>query len=106
MTVKIEGIAASAASLIAMAGDEILMDDSALMMIHDPRGISYGTHKAHRKAADDLEKMSAVYAGVYSARSKNSLDDVRELMEYETWFTADEAQQYGLIDHVIRTVKA
>jgi ATP-dependent protease ClpP protease subunit len=95
VTIRVEGIAASAASLIAMAADELVMDESALLMIHDPRGMSYGTHRTHRKNADDLEKMSAVYAGVYSARTGNSLETIKQMMEDETWMTADEALDLG-----------
>ena len=95
VTVRIEGVAASAASLIAMAGDEIVVTEGALLMIHDPRNLSIGTAKQHRKAAADLEKMAAVYAGVYSSRSSQPLESVRAMMDEETWFSAEEAVAAG-----------
>jgi ATP-dependent protease ClpP protease subunit len=63
VTVAIDGIAASAASLIAMAGAPIEMRDGALMMIHDPSGLTLGTEDTHRAAADKLGKIAENYAG-------------------------------------------
>ena len=95
VTVRVEGIAASAASLIAMAGDDIIISEGAMMMIHDPRGISIGTAKQHTKAAADLEKMAATYAGIYATKSGQPLEAVRQMMDDETWLSADEALGLG-----------
>lgn len=95
VTVMVEGVAASAASLLAMAGDEIVMTAGSLMMIHDPAGITIGTADDHQAQADTLNKMSDNYATIYAARSGRDPEDVRSIMKAETWFTADEAVEAG-----------
>jgi ATP-dependent protease ClpP protease subunit len=96
VTVSIDGIAASAASLIAMAGDEIVMPLGSLMMLHEPAGITFGPADAHRKTAATLDTMIGVYAQVYAARSGRPEKDIRKLMKDETWLTAREAVENGL----------
>lgn len=98
VTIMIEGVAASAASLIAMAGDAIVMSTGAMMMIHDPSGITLGTQDDHRKQADVLGKMADNYADIYARRSGQDIEAVRALMREETWFTADEAVAAGFAD--------
>lgn len=98
VTVRVEGVAASAASLIAMAGDEIVMADGAMMMIHDPSALTIGTAEDHRQSAGVLDKLGETYAGVYAARSGKSAEDARALMLAETWMTADEAVEMGFAD--------
>jgi len=91
VTVVIDGIAASAASLIAMAGDVIEMRTGAVMMIHDPSAATRGTAKTHEDAAAFLHKLADTYAAVYAERSGVAAKDVRKLMLDTTWMTADEA---------------
>lgn len=98
VTVRVEGVAASAASLIAMAGAEIVMAEGAMMMIHDPSGITIGPAAAHQKSAEDLNKIAENYAAVYAARSGQDQAAVRALMLAETWFTAAEAVDAGFAD--------
>ncbi|MGR3495213.1 head maturation protease, ClpP-related [Citreimonas sp.] len=98
VTMLIEGVAASAASLIAMAGDEIVMAQGAMLMIHDPSGLTMGPADAHRRTAGTLDKLAANYADVYASRSGQSPEDVRALMLAETWMTAEEAVQMGFAD--------
>ncbi len=95
VTVAIDGIAASAASLIAMAGSAIEMRDGAMMMIHDPSGITLGTEDTHRKAADKLGKIAENYASVYAKRSRKEQPAVRAIMKAETWLGVDEAIAQG-----------
>lgn len=95
VTVRVEGIAASAASLIAMAGDRIVMAPGALLMIHDPAALTMGTADDHRKSATDLDKLAATYARVYAARSGKDEDEVRALMVAETWMNGAEAVAMG-----------
>lgn len=91
VAIVIDGIAASAASLIAMAGDTIEMRAGAMMMIHDAAGITWGTADDHEKSRNMLDKLSGQYARVYSDRSGRPDAEIRELMLAETWFTAEEA---------------
>lgn len=101
VTIAIDGVAASAASLIAMAGAEREIRTGATIMIHDPSGITLGTEEIHRKAADKLGKLADSYAGVYASNSGNKKADVRALMKAETWLSADEAVAQGFCTKTI-----
>jgi ATP-dependent protease ClpP protease subunit len=101
VTIVIEGVAASAASLIAMAGDEILMAKGAMMMIHDPATITFGNADDHQKAIDTLNKLSNNYAVLYAERSGKSAKKIRELMKAETWMTAEEAIKAGFASGMV-----
>jgi ATP-dependent protease ClpP protease subunit len=100
VAVLIEGIAASAASLVAMGGDEILIDAAAVLMIHNPASLTIGTAADHRASADTLDKLGGIYADAYAARSGNRVADVLEWMAAETWMTAEEAVALGFADRV------
>jgi ATP-dependent protease ClpP protease subunit len=95
-TVVIEGFAASAASLIAMAGDRIVMPANAFMMIHEVWGGAMGDAEQMRGTADLLDSISAAYRSTYAKRSGLEEDEVAALMRAETWFTAAEAVAKGL----------
>ena len=101
VTVLIEGIAASAASLVAMGGDEILIDAAAVLMIHNPATLTIGTAADLRASADTLDKLAGIYAAAYAARSGNRTVDVLGWMHSETWMTAEEAVALGFADRVI-----
>ena len=94
--VRIEGVAASIASVIAMAGDTITMGRGALMMIHRASGVTFGNAEDHFQSAAMLEKIDGEIAGFYSSKGKISKDEAQTLMEAETWFTAAEALDQGL----------
>lgn len=96
--VQIDGIAASAASLIAMAGDLITMGEGSMMMIHNPWTLAIGDAAALQKAAGMLEKVEGQFADIYSKRSGAKTDEVGALMDDETWFTAAEAVKNGFAD--------
>lgn len=98
VTVQVDAIAASSASLIAMAGDTIRMRAGSLMMIHDPSGITYGTADDHDKAREALDKMATQMASIYAERSGKTADEVRETMKGELWLTAEEAVEEGYAD--------
>lgn len=98
ITIAIDGVAASAASLIAMSGDKIEMRDGALMMIHDAATITFGNAEDHERSREFLDKISDNYAGVYAARAGVSREEAREIMKAETWLTADEAIEKGFAD--------
>lgn len=98
VAIVVEGVAASAASLIAMAGDTITMSPGAMMMIHDPAQDylgERGTSEAHRKAAETLDVIANAYAGIYAARSGMSVDDARAVMKAETYYDGPGAMEAG-----------
>jgi len=94
-TVYIDGLAASAASIVAMAGDEIVMADNALMMIHDPWTMSLGNSADMRDTADLLDKVKGSILTVYDKKSSMTPEEISDLMTKETWFTAKEAIDAG-----------
>lgn len=96
--VHVDGLAASIASIIAMAGDTIIMSRGSQMMIHDPSVISWGNAATLRKDADILDKIGENLSGIYAARAGGKPEDWRALMLAETWYNADEAVAAGLAD--------
>ena len=96
--VVVEGIAASAASLIAMAGEHITMAPSSMMMIHDASGFAWGNAETMRESAGILDKLSDSYADAYAKRAGGTSAEWREVMRAETWYTAEEAVLAGLAD--------
>lgn len=101
VTMMIDGIAASAASVIAMAGSKIVMGDGAQMMIHDPSAITWGTASDHQQSADALNRLGDQMAAVYAGRTGKTTDEMRTLMLAETWFSAEEAINAGLADETV-----
>ena len=100
ITVHIDALAASIASVIAIAGDYVRMADNAFMMIHDPFTFAAGNAGDFRKTADLLDKVKGTLANEYVKRSSMPMDEVSQLMADETWFTATEAKAKGLIDAI------
>jgi ATP-dependent protease ClpP protease subunit len=98
VTTRVVGIAASIASIIALAGDTVEIADAALFMIHDPSGMVAGTSDEMRKMADALDQHAEVLAGIYSKVTGRPTSQIRAAMKEETWFTAQEAIQFGLAD--------
>ena len=96
VTTRVVGIAASIASIIALAGDTVEIADAALIMIHDPSGMVAGSSEDMRKMADALDQHAEVLAGIYRKKTGRSIESIRAVMKAETWFTADEAIQFGL----------
>ena len=99
--VEIDGMAASAASLIAMAGDTIRMAKGAMMMIHAPWTITIGDATEHRSQADFLDKLAGQYIDAYVERSGSDEKQITKWVNDETWFDADEAVDAGLADEVM-----
>lgn len=95
VTIKVDAIAASAASIIALAGDDIVMRAGSEMMIHDPSGGTFGTAAEHEKTAASLNKLAEQMVSLYAARSGKDAEEVREIMLEETWLTAEEAVEAG-----------
>ncbi len=102
VTVIIDGIAASAASVIAMAGKTIKMASGALFMIHDPAIAMYDYVQLDdlKKAENWLEGTSKAIAGIYARKTGKSEDEIRDLMKAETWMTDKEAVEMGFADEV------
>lgn len=98
--VHVDGTALSAASIIAMAGDEVRMAENALMMIHDPWTFAIGDAAEMRKVAGMLDNAAGSLAQTYATQTGKELSDVRDLMIEETWFTASQALDEGFATHV------
>lgn len=99
-TVYIDGFACSIASVIAMAGDEIVMPKNALMMIHNMWMCACGNAAELRKAADNLDIINTAGRGAYMEKAGDKLDEAKliEMMDNETWLTAQQCIEYGLAD--------
>jgi ATP-dependent protease ClpP protease subunit len=99
--IKIVGIAASAASVIAMAGDKILMSPTAQLMIHNAACGDEGDHISKRKTADVLEGISKSIANAYEIKTGMKHEDLMSLMSEETWMTAQQAIEKKFADEVM-----
>lgn len=106
VTVKIDGLAASMASVIAMAGAPVKMAANGFLMIHNPSSIAIGESGDMRKAADLMDKMKDGLVNIYARKSGRDADEIEQWMDDETWFTAAEAMEHGLIDEITDDVKA
>ena len=101
ITVKIDGLAASAASVIAMAGDEVLMSPVSMMMIHNPATIAFGGHEQMQKAIDMLSEVKESIINAYVIKTGQSRAKLSHLMDAETWMDATKAVELGFADGVI-----
>ena len=106
ITVKVMGIAASIASIIAMAGKKIVMPENSFMMIHNPLNVVKGNADDMREMADILDKVGSSLVATYVARTGKSEEEVKALMDAETLMTATEAKEFGFADEVIPAVEA
>ena len=102
----IDGLAASMASVIAMAADVIHMPENAMMMIHKPWGIQGGDADDMRQYADLLDKVEGSLTSAYVKKSGKSEDEIKVLLKSETWYTGAEAVQAGFADQLTETLKA
>ena len=100
-TSVVDGLAASAASFIALGADEVVMADNSEMMIHDASARAIGNAADMREAAERLDKVSDNIARVYAGKAGGELAEWRDLMRAETWYSAQEARDAGLADRVI-----
>lgn len=105
VTVKIASIAASAASVIAMAGDKVQMSPTALLMIHDPSTIAMGNAKDMEKAIATLNEVKESIINAYSAKTGLRRGRISELMESETWMNAKKALDLGFCDEILYAAK-
>jgi ATP-dependent Clp endopeptidase proteolytic subunit ClpP len=105
VTVTIDGIAASAASYIAMAGDTVVMPENTFLMIHDPSGMVMGNAGDMRSMAEALDKIAGSLVRGYAAKSGRPDEGIAALMAAETWLDAADALELGLADKVIEPVR-
>lgn len=107
VTVHIDGLAASIASVIAMSGDKVVMPSNSMMMIHNAMSVSIGNANDMRKMADDLEKINESVINSYIAKNPElDREYLKVLMDDETWLTASEAYELGLVDVIDEPVAA
>lgn len=102
----IDGLAASAATVVMLAADEIVASEGAFVMVHNPWGMTIGDSEDHRKNAELLEKFTEALAADYQKRTGKTDAEIRAWMDAETWFTAAEAKDAGFVDAVDETVTA
>jgi len=100
VTVRVDGLAASAASLVAMAGNKVIMPENALMMIHNPAGFAMGEAEDMRDTADILDKVRDAIAAAYVQKTGMERDKIIAMMDEETWMTAQEAHDFGFCDEI------
>jgi ATP-dependent protease ClpP protease subunit len=96
--IVVDGVAASAASLIAMAGDTVTMSAGSVMMIHDPAMITVGNVDDHGKTIEMLDALATSYARVYAAKSGKTAEECRAIMKAERWYSPEEAVADGFAD--------
>ncbi len=99
--VTVDGMAASSASVVAMAGDEIRVAENGFVMIHDPSDVLVGTADEFRHAADVLDKATTQIVATYTARTRLPESEVRAMMAAETWMTGAEAKAKGFATEIV-----
>ena len=105
VTVKIDGIAASAASVIAMAGTKVLMAPTALMMIHNPATAAFGDHVDMKKAIEMLDEVKESIINAYEIRTSLSHTQLSHMMDETTWMNAKKAIELGFADALLTDEK-
>ena len=105
ITVKIDGIAASAASVIAMAGTNVLMAPTALMMVHNPLTVAIGDSEEMQKAISMLSEVKESIINAYEIKTGQSRAKLSHLMDAETWLNANKAIELGFVDGILEDEK-
>jgi ATP-dependent Clp endopeptidase proteolytic subunit ClpP len=101
ITTRVDGIAASIGSIIALAGDKVLMHEASFLMIHNAWGFVIGSAKDMREMAETLDKVSESLRDIYVKRTGKTASEVQKLMDDETWFTAQEAVDAKMADEIL-----
>lgn len=104
--VAIDGLAASMASVIAMVGEKRKMAENGMMMIHNPWTVAFGESKDMRKSADLLDKIKENIISAYASRTGIKREELGEMMDEETWFTAKEAKTLGFVTEITERFSA
>lgn len=102
VTVKVDGIAASAASVIAMAGDKVLMSPVSMLMIHNPMTVAYGSSDEMQKAIEMLSSVKDSIVNAYEIKTGLSRAKLSHLMDAETWMDANKAVELGFADDILK----
>lgn len=105
VTVRVDGLAASIASLIAMAGDEIIISEGGFVMIHNAWTFTAGNAADLRQTADLLDTVSNTILDTYVARTKGDKAGIKKMMDAETWMTGEEAVKNGFADKMVENLK-
>ena len=100
--VKIDGIAASAASVVAMAGTEVIMSPVSMLMIHNPMTIAYGSTSEMQRAIDMLSEVKESIINAYEIKTGLSRNKISKLMDSETWMDARKAVELGFADSILK----
>jgi ATP-dependent protease ClpP protease subunit len=100
VTVYVDGLAASIASIVAMAGDTVVMPKNAMMMVHNPWTVALGDAREFRKLAETLDSIRDAMIAAYESKTGKTRAELLPLLNAETWMTADEAVALGFADHV------
>lgn len=103
VNVYVDGLAASIASVVAMAGDRVIMPSNAMMMVHNPWTISAGDSEEFRKIADTLDNIRESMIAAYQSKTGMARDELVPLLEAETWMSAEEAVDRGFADEIEET---
>ena len=106
VNVTITGRAASAASVIAMAGTHVAMSPTAQIMIHNVSAAGSGDYRDFEHYAEQLKKSNNTIANAYMLKTGKTREEILRLMDYETWFTPEEAIECGLIDEIMTRAEA
>jgi ATP-dependent Clp endopeptidase proteolytic subunit ClpP len=100
VTVQVDGLAASIASIIAMAGKEVRIASNGFLMIHNPWGGAMGDSEEMRQTADLLDKIRDSLVGTYAKKTGKDEETIKRWMDEETWFSAEEAKEHGFVDTI------
>lgn len=104
ITTYIDGLAASIASVIALAGERIYMAENGLFMLHQPFAITVGNEDDHEKSLEILRKVGGSIATTYMNKTEKDEDEIRAMMREETWLNAEEALEEGFIDEIGQSI--
>lgn len=106
VTAHVDGVAASAASFLLAAADEVRMSSAAFIMIHDASTVAFGNSQQIRETAEWLDMIDGQLAGIYAKRGTKTEAEYRAAMDETTWFNAEQAVEWGLADYVDEAVAA
>lgn len=101
----IDGVAASIASVIALGGEKVFMVRNGSFMIHKISGLSYGNAKDHQKTAELLEQLEAQIIDIYNQKTGISSEELKNMLDQETWLNAEQAMEKGFVDEIVAAMK-
>jgi ATP-dependent protease ClpP protease subunit len=100
LTVVVDSLAASIASVMSMAGDKIVMAEGSMLMIHEPWTVAIGDSRVMKKTAEILDKTSDSLVGIYATRANKDASEIKSMLVDETWMTAKDAIDLGFADSI------